>query len=491
MSRRAPRHDIDEQRPRGRGAEGVGGGRAGGGGRDEARGRADGRTAYGADAAAAQPGRRVRLPGLRLAGPRPEPPAHRGVLRERRQGGHRGGDPAPGRPRRSSSSTRSTTCATRPTTGSASRAGSPSRWCCAPAATHYEPIAWDEAFELMGGQLNGLASPDEAVFYTSGKTSNEAAFAYQLFARAFGTNNLPDCSNMCHESTSVGAGRGDRHRQGLGQPRGHPRREADRDRRPEPRHQPPADAQRARDRQAATARRSSRSTRCARPGWSASRTRRRSAGSSATAPRLADLHLPVRINGDLALFQAIGALLLEWDARRPRLRRASTPPASRSGPRTCASSTGTPYGARPVSTASEIEAAARMFQESDATVICWAMGITQHRNAVATVKEIVNVALLQGNIGKPGAGLCPVRGHSNVQGDRTMGIWEQPPEHFLDALQRGVRLRPAARARLRHRRRRSRRCATARRRSSSGWAATSSRPPPTPRSPSRRCATPT
>ncbi len=83
----------------------------------------------------------------------------------------------------------------------------------------------------------------------------------------------------------------------------------------------------------------------------------------------------------------------------------------------------------------EIEAAARMFQESDATVVCWAMGITQHRNAVATVKEIVNVALLQGNIGKPGAGLCPVRGHSNVQGDRTMGIWEKPPAHFLDALQ--------------------------------------------------------
>ena len=90
---------------------------------------------------------------------------------------------------------------------------------------------------------------------------------------------------------------------------------------------------------------------------------------------------------------------------------------------------------RPASTAREIEAAARMFQASDATVVCWAMGITQHRNAVATIKEIVNVALLQGNIGKPGAGLCPVRGHSNVQGDRTMGIWEQAPEHFLDALQ--------------------------------------------------------
>ena len=88
--------------------------------------------------------------------------------------------------------------------------------------THYEPITWDDAFAMIAGHLNGLDSPDEAMFYTSGKTSNEAAFAYQLFVRAFGTNNLPDCSNMCHESTSVGAGRDDRHRQGLGQPRRHP-----------------------------------------------------------------------------------------------------------------------------------------------------------------------------------------------------------------------------------------------------------------------------
>ena len=284
--------------------------------------------------------------------------------------------------------------------------------------------------------LNGLASPDEAIFYTSGKTSNEAAFAYQLFARAFGTNNLPDCSNMCHESTSVGAGRGDRHRQGLGEPRRHPRREADRDRRARtPAPTTPGCSARSRS-PSRTARRSSRSTRCARPGWSASRTRRRSRGLAGPGTALADLHLPVRINGDLALFQAIGSLLLEWDALDHDFIAAAHARASRSGPRTCASSTGTPYAARPVSTATEIEAAARMFQESDATVVCWAMGITQHRNAVATVKEIVNVALLQGNIGKPGAGLCPVRGHSNVQGDRTMGIWERVPDHFLDALQR-------------------------------------------------------
>ena len=131
-----------------------------------------------------------------------------------------------------------------------------------------------------------------------------------------------------------------------------------------------------------------------------------------------------------------------------------------------------------------------MFADSKPTVICWAMGITQHRNAVATIQEIVNVALLQGNIGKPGAGLCPVRGHSNVQGDRTMGIWERPPQQFLDALADGVRLRPAARARLRHGRRRSARCATARRRCSSGWAATSSPAAPDTESPRPRCAAP-
>ena len=92
-----------------------------------------------------------------------------------------------------------------------------------------------------------------------------------------------------------------------------------------------------------------------------------------------------------------------------------------------------------------------MLRDSSATVFCWAMGITQHRNSVATIKEFVNVALLQGNIGKPGAGLCPVRGHSNVQGDRTMGIWERAPQHFLDALRDEFGFEPAAGARARHR----------------------------------------
>ena len=217
----------------------------------------------------------------------------------------------------------------------------------APAATHYEPISWDDAFALVAGHLRGLASPDEAVFYTSGKTSNEAAFVYQLFVRAFGTNNLPDCSNMCHESTSVALAETIGIGKGSVSLRGHPPGRADRGRRPEPRHQPPADAQRAGERQAQR-RQDHRGQPAARggpgavqePADAARRGRRR-------APPLADLHLPIRLNGDLALFQAIGSLLLRVGRGRPRLRRPATPPASRSGPRTSPSSTGTSYAGRP------------------------------------------------------------------------------------------------------------------------------------------------
>ena len=204
-----------------------------------------------------------------------------------------------------------------PSTGSASRAGSPTRWSRGRARTHYEPISWEAAFALIADQLNALASPNEAIFYTSGRTSNEAAFAYQLFVRAFGTNNLPDCSNMCHESTSVALaqtiGIGKAQRDAGGRVRGRP---ADRGR-PEPRHQSPADA---------VARWRPPSARGAKiiainplreAGLINFRNPQAPRGLVGRGTDLADLHLPIKINGDLALFQAFGALLVEWGALDP------------------------------------------------------------------------------------------------------------------------------------------------------------------------------
>ena len=298
--------------------------------------------------------------------------------------------------------------------------------------THYEPIEWDAAFGMIADRLRDLASPDEAVFYTSGKTSNEAAFVYQLFVRAFGTNNLPDCSNMCHESSGValaeviGIGKGsvsleDIHRAELivvmGQNPGtnHPRMLSALE----------------------VAKRNGARILAINPLEEAGLVRfknpQKPRGLIGKGTGLADLHLPVRVNGDLALFQAIGSLLVEWDAIDHDF-------VERHGhgfEEWAAHVKALDWDAVRRSTGLErdlIVRAAEMFRDSSATVTCWAMGITQHRNAVATIKEIANVALAQGNIGKPGAGLCPVRGHSNVQGDRTMGIWERVPPHFLDAL---------------------------------------------------------
>ncbi|RYP82471.1 FdhF/YdeP family oxidoreductase [Nocardioides guangzhouensis] len=300
-------------------------------------------------------------------------------------------------------------------------------------ATHYQPISWDDAFAMVAEHLGGLGSPDEAVFYTSGRTSNEAAFAYQLFVRAFGTNNMPDCSNMCHESTSValaeviGIGKGsvhleDVHRAELivivGQNPGtnHPRMLSALE----------------------IAKKNGAKIIAVNPlreaGLVKFRNPQTARGLSGVGTELADLHLPVRVNGDLALFQAIGSLLVQWDALDHDFIDAHTTGFEE----WAAHVRDVDWAAVERATGLDralIEEAAGMFRDSSATVLCWAMGITQHRNAVATIKEFANVTFAQGNIGKPGAGLCPVRGHSNVQGDRTMGIWERPPAHFLDALQ--------------------------------------------------------
>ncbi|RNM11913.1 FdhF/YdeP family oxidoreductase [Nocardioides pocheonensis] len=299
-------------------------------------------------------------------------------------------------------------------------------------ATHYEPIGWEGAFALVAEQLNGLSSPDEAVFYTSGRASNEAAFVYQLFVRAFGTNNLPDCSNMCHESSGValietiGIGKGSVSLEDLhaaeviviaGQNPGtnHPRMLSALE-----------EAKKRGARIIAV-------NPLREAGLVNFRNPQKARGVLGRGTGLTDLHLPVRLNGDLALFQAIGSLLVEWDAVDHEFVEDYTEgfEAWRDHVRAVdwdqvTEATGL--------TRDQVTEAARMIAASKATVYCWAMGLTQHRNAVATIKEVVNLALARGDLGKPGAGLCPVRGHSNVQGDRTMGIWEKPPAWFLDAL---------------------------------------------------------
>lgn len=298
-----------------------------------------------------------------------------------------------------------------------------------PDSDHYEPISWSDAFTLIAEHLTGLDDPNQAVFYTSGRTSNEAAFCYQLFARAFGTNNLPDCSNYCHESSGValtetiGIGKGsvtldDIHKADLlvivGQNPGtnHPRMLTALEK----------------------AKKAGASIVAVNPmpeaGLLNFKNPQTPRGVVGGGTPLTDQFLRIKLGGDHALFAAIGALLRERGAVDTEFITEHT-----SGYKAYAeteidwdatlSATGL--------TRDEIEEAADRFAASDATIVCWAMGLTQHTGAVATIQEIVNVQLLRGMIGRPGAGLCPVRGHSNVQGDRTMGIWEVPPP-WIDRL---------------------------------------------------------
>lgn len=313
-------------------------------------------------------------------------------------------------------------------------------------SSHYEAIDWDEAFTMIADELNALASPDDASFYTSGRTSNEAAFLYQLFVRQLGTNNLPDCSNMCHESSgsglteTIGVGKGTVTLEDfklaeaifvIGQNPGtnHPRM--------------------------LTALQAAKRRGCVlvhinplpETGMKRFKHPQEIFGMMGKGTQLADLFLQVRINGDVALLKGIMKEMLEEEDRRPgevldhhfieehtagfesfaaALRRVSWDEIVEQGG---------------ISRAS-IREAAEVMMRSGRTIFCWAMGLTQHKNAVANIQEIVNLMLLRGQVGQPGAGLCPVRGHSNVQGDRTMGIWERPRDEFLDALGREFGFEP-------------------------------------------------
>ncbi|HEY0904075.1 MAG TPA: FdhF/YdeP family oxidoreductase [Marmoricola sp.] len=297
--------------------------------------------------------------------------------------------------------------------------------------THYEPIGWDDAFARVAERLRSLPSPDAASFYTSGRTSNEAAFLYQLMVRRFGTNNLPDCSNMCHESSgaalswSIGIGKGsvlleDVHTADLilvvGQNPGtnHPRMLSALEK----------------------AKRNGATIIGINPLDEAGLRRFRnpqSAKGIVTGTELADDLLQVRLAGDQALFAALARLTVEAGAVDEDFVTAYCSGYAEYAAHLRALDWDDVLTATGLARA-EIESLARRYRESERVVVCWAMGLTQHRDAVATIQEITNLMLLRGNIGKPGAGLCPVRGHSNVQGDRTMGIWEQAPASFLDAL---------------------------------------------------------
>ncbi|MCX4413386.1 FdhF/YdeP family oxidoreductase [[Kitasatospora] papulosa] len=307
-----------------------------------------------------------------------------------------------------------------------------------PGADHYEPISWHDALGLLADELRSLDSPDEAVFYTSGRVSNEAAFLLQLFARAFGTNNLPDCSNMCHESSgfalheTLGTGKGtvsldDLHHADLilvvGQNPGtnHPRQLSALE-----------EAKRNGARVIAV-------NALPEAGLLRFRNPQKARGIIGRGVPIADQFLQIRSGGDLALFQGLNRLLLEAEDARPgtvldqdfiRSDTSGFEEFSRHA-RTVAwedvlVATGLTRG--------EIEKVRDEVLRSERVVVCWAMGVTQHRHGVPTIREIVNFLLLRGNLGKAGAGACPVRGHSNVQGDRTMGVWEQMPDSFLDAL---------------------------------------------------------
>ena len=307
-----------------------------------------------------------------------------------------------------------------------------------PGSDRYQPIGWDEAFDLLADELRRLESPDEALFYTSGRLNNEAAFLLQLFARALGTNNLPDCSNMCHESSgwglgeTLGIGKGNVSLQdieqadlvfvvGLNPGTNMPRMLTALEK----------------------TKRNGGHIVAVNPlpeaGLIRFKNPQKVSGIIGRGTVIADQFLHIKPGGDLALFQAINSLVLQAEHSAPatvldyefidnhttgfaefadHVKQLSWPDVL--------DATGL--------TRADIEQVVSRVLATNKIIVCWAMGVTQQKYGVATVREIVNFLMLRGALRRPGAGVCPVRGHSNVQGDRTMGIWEQMPQSFLDAL---------------------------------------------------------
>jgi len=307
------------------------------------------------------------------------------------------------------------------------------------AEDYYRPVSWEQAFELIATELNSLGSPDEALFYTSGRASNEVAYLYQLFGRAFGTNNFPDCSNMCHEASGVGLGQGIGTGKGtvtmhdfdlaeaifvFGQNPGtnHPRMLAT--------------LRKAAKRGAQVVAINNLKERGLQRFSDPQSPQEMLIGSSTA---ISQHYITPRLGGDMALVRGMAKYLFEQDtAAEPVIDHTFIEQHCDNFANYTAAVKATPW--RKITEQSGVERAdiekiAHIYMNSERSIFTWAMGITQHKHSVATVRELVNLLLMRGNIGKPGAGACPVRGHSNVQGNRTVGINERPPAEFLDALQ--------------------------------------------------------
>lgn len=306
--------------------------------------------------------------------------------------------------------------------------------------THYEPVSWDDAFTKIAEKLNGLGSPDEAIFYTSGRTSNEATWVYQLFGREFGTNNFPDCSNMCHETSgyaltrSIGFGKGsvkleDFYESDLiiimGQNPG---------------------TNSPRMLSALTkGKKNGAKIMAINPlpeaGLMGFKDPQKPLAAITKPFELSDLYLPVKINGDMALLKALQILVLEEEENNPgkvidhnfiRDKTAGfdalVEELKRYDLDFLAAECGVPV--------EKLREAAQMIAARKRIIICWGMGITQQHNGVDMIYNIVNLLLMKGSIGIKGGGVCPVRGHSNVQGNRTLLVNHKPTEEQLNTLEK-------------------------------------------------------
>ncbi|UZD22589.1 FdhF/YdeP family oxidoreductase [Algoriphagus halophytocola] len=300
-----------------------------------------------------------------------------------------------------------------------------------PESNHYEEITWLEAYRIIADHLHALESPDEAIFYTSGRSSNEAAFLYGLFARAFGTNNMPDCSNMCHESSGValtetlGIGKGSVKLEDfeeaevvlvIGQNPGtnHPRMLS------------------ALEKCKSKGGKIISINPLQEAGLIRFRNPQQVSGMLGSGVELTDVYLQVKINQDVALLKLIQKKLSTLDQVDQQVFDRDFIAEYTEGyeklMRDLDQYTEQELLERCGVAESKIDQAVNLLAHPKKIIICWAMGLTQHKNGVDNIKECVNLLLLKGSLGKPGAGTCPVRGHSNVQGDRSVGIM-----HFVSA----------------------------------------------------------